>query len=126
MQYAYPSFDVFGALDRHANAGELRIPVVVIGKPSLTRRVDGFRHLLRAYRHRAATPRALHSSCCMLSHSHVRQLAWVDSVRPTLGRFRAAYDQRKETGMSLKQNADALLRRATDAGDVPGVVAMAT
>src|SRR6266478_9384527 len=28
--------------------------------------------------------------------------------------------------MSLKQNADALLRRATDAGDVPGVVAMAT
>ena len=28
--------------------------------------------------------------------------------------------------MSLKQDADALLRRATDAGDVPGVVAVAT
>jgi len=32
----------------------------------------------------------------------------------------------KETAMSLKQDADALLRRATDAGHVPGVVAMAT
>jgi CubicO group peptidase (beta-lactamase class C family) len=35
-------------------------------------------------------------------------------------------DHHKENTMALKESADSLLRRAVDAGDVPGVVAMAT
>jgi methyl acetate hydrolase len=36
------------------------------------------------------------------------------------------HEVNEEAAMSLRQEADSLLKRATDAGDVPGVVAMAT